>query len=176
MMARDVDEWTVLVLEAGLPPLPRQLAPGETIPIALWRGERHGAALFVRRWRNGNIDSDCAISERSPDGSWARPGSWGGSGWIDDPLVRSATGWDGSPVVWLGSCGSDGVRAVVGAASAQVAAIGVAQDGREWTVPIESACGAFIVGIESAALVTVHMLDGEGRRLTDGDGATERTV
>jgi hypothetical protein len=104
-MGFDIAEWTVRVLEDGLPPLPDRLELGQTVPVAFWRGEKYGAVLFVRLWKNGQPDSDCAITERREDGSWDEPSSWGGSAWIDDPLSRPADGWDGDPVVWLGSSG-----------------------------------------------------------------------
>jgi hypothetical protein len=101
----DIGAWTVRVLEDGLPPLPARLERGQTVPIARWRGERYGAVLFVRVWKDGTLDSDCAVTRRAADGSWEEPGAWGGGGWIDDPLVRPRTGWDGDPVVWLGMSG-----------------------------------------------------------------------
>jgi hypothetical protein len=102
-MGFDIEEWTVRVLEDGLPPLPDRLELGQTVPVAFWRGKRHGAVLFVRLWKNGQPDSDCAITERAPDGTWEEPSGWGGGPWIDDPLARSENGWDGEHVVWLGS-------------------------------------------------------------------------
>jgi hypothetical protein len=232
-MGFDVGEWTVRVLEGGLPTLPERLEPGQTVAVARWRGEHYGAVLFVRLWKNRVVDSDCAITERAADGSWEEPSSWGGTGWIDDPLVRSQTGWDGDPVVWLGTRGMGfeaedeshrgdvlrdktspagvagnvvwtddtgtlgpdeaaalaerllfeeapwsglDVRALLGAASAQVDAIEVEHGGRRWTVPIESPCGAFIVGLESPGRATLRALDRDGRPLPDADGATERVA
>jgi hypothetical protein len=102
-MGYDIGEQTVRVLSSGLPPLPSRLEPSLTFPAAMWRGDRYGAVLFLRVWRDGNIDSDCAISERNTDGSWEEPLSWGGGGWIDNPLVRSQTGWDGDQILVLGS-------------------------------------------------------------------------
>jgi hypothetical protein len=66
------------------------------------------------------------------------------------------------------------VRAIRGAASKNVAAIEVEQDGLTWTVPIESPCGAFVVLLETPGPVTLRVLDAGGRRLEDADGATER--
>jgi hypothetical protein len=211
-MGFDVGEWTVRVLEGGLPPLPDRLEPGgQTVPLALWRGERYGAVVFVRLWKNGQPDYDCAITERAGDGSWQEPGGWGGSAWIEDPLVRPGEGWDGDPVAWLGTSAmsldaddewdeatslgesaaaeSDAVfdrvdelmvqsdvRAIVGAASQKVAAIEVERAGRSWTVPVESSCGAFIVGIEGPGVATLRPLGHDGRPLPDADGATERTA
>jgi hypothetical protein len=54
------------------------------------------------------------------------------------------------------------VRAVLGAASQRVAAIGVEFGDRSWTVAIESPCGAFIVGIEGPGVATLQPLDSDG--------------
>ena len=53
---------------------------------------------------------------------------------------------------------SDGrvVRVAEGAASSRVAAIEVQQGGRKWLHPIESPCGAFAVGVESAEPATLQ--------------------
>ena len=198
-----------------------RLDPGRTIAIALWRGERHGAVVFIRLWRDGTtIDYDCAIAERAADGSWDEPSAWSGGPWMPDPLVRPDDGWDGDDVVWLGlqaelrpledeeewmpaggaiaetdfvEVAADlpeeakqallaqhmakvdaemtpdpdeyVVRAVLGAASMRVGAIGVEHGGRSWTVPIESPCGAFIVGIEGPGVATLQPLDRDGRPL-----------
>ena len=82
-MGFDIDAWTVRVLEDGVPPLPGRLEPSQTVPVAVWRGEAHGAVLFLRLWRNGNMDCDCAITERRAGGGWDMPMGWGGSAWIE---------------------------------------------------------------------------------------------
>jgi hypothetical protein len=234
-MGRKLEEWTAQVLNTELPALPARLEPGQAVPVAIWRGKHYGAVLFLRLWKNGNVDSDCAIAERAADESWDEPWSSGGGGWIQDPLVRSETGWDGDPVVWLGRSGlgfgaddeeyqapepveprkglgisqplivrvPEGsseeetrglvaaarqqeeqalqrrwdrfdVRTVVGAASMPVAAIEVEQAGRSWRAPIDSPCGAFIVGLEQSGPATLRVLDREGQPLADADGVTER--
>jgi hypothetical protein len=167
----DVFEGTVRVLEEGLPPLPQRLEPSQTVPVAVWRGESHGAVLFVRLWRNGNMDCECAITERRAGGGWEEPMGSGGGGWIDDPLVRPEEGWQGDAVLWLGESGSNGVRAVRGAASKRVSAIEVEQAGRRRSLPVESPCGAFVVGIESQEPAVVRALDEHGRALIDAAGA-----
>jgi hypothetical protein len=126
--------------------------------------------LFVRLWRNGSMDCECAITERSAGGGWEEPVGSGGSAWIDDPLVRPEDGWQGEHVLWLGVSGSDGIRAVRGAASKRVSAIEVEEAGRSWSLPIDSPCGAFVVGIESPAPATVHAIDEQGGRCVTPDG------
>jgi hypothetical protein len=143
-MGFDVFEWTVRVLQEGLPPLPDRLEPSQTVPVAMWRGESHGAVLFVRLWRNGNMDCECAITNRRADGGWDEPTASSGSAWIDDPLTRPEDGWRGERVAWLGVSGSDGVRAVRGAASKRVSAIELEQAGRRWSLPVESPCGCVL--------------------------------
>ena len=76
----------------------------------------------------------------------------------------------------MGLSGLDDVRAVLGAASTPVAAIEVEQDGRSWTVPIESPCGAFIVGLEDPATATLRVLGHDGQQLAGADGATEKVA
>ncbi|HSH58786.1 MAG TPA: hypothetical protein VK988_03925 [Acidimicrobiales bacterium] len=100
-MGYEVGEWTVQVLENGLPRLPDHLEPGETVPVAFWRGQRFGAVLHMRLWRNGRWDSDCAVTERDAEGGWEHPSSWAGGGWVN-PFERPDDGWDGEPVLWIG--------------------------------------------------------------------------
>ena len=237
-MERDLDEFAVTVLSTGLPRLPSGLETGVLVPIALWRGARFGAVLFVRLWTNGNVDSECALVEREVDGAWGAVLGSGGGGWIDDPLVRNETGWDGDPVLWIGSNGiglqpddedyepafvpAEGkqlglvsrpvivrvpegldddqarayldearkadrrrwearwdrldLRALRGVASTQVQAIEVEQGDRRWRVPIDSPCGAFLVGLEQRGPATVRALGHDGRPLADADGRTEHTA
>jgi hypothetical protein len=59
---------------------------------------------------------------------------------------------------------------------AQVAAIAVKHGGRTWTVPIESACGAFIVGLEAPGPATLRVLDHDDRPLANADGSTARVA
>jgi hypothetical protein len=164
-MGFDVGEWTVRVLEQGLPDLPDRLEPSQTVPLALWRGEQHGAVLFVRLWRNGQFDCDLAITERAVDGSWAEPLGWGGGAWIDDPFVRPDEGWDGDPVLWLGIGATHDCLAVRGAAAATVAAIEVEHEGERWQVPVDSPTGAFVVGVENPREPILRAVDDAGRPL-----------
>jgi hypothetical protein len=73
---------------------------------------------------------------------------------------------------------SDGrvVRVAEGAASSRVAAIEVQQGGRKWLHPIESPCGAFAVGVESAEPATLQAVDDQGEPLYDADGQPSRNT
>ena len=101
LMGWDFAEETVRVLTSGLPPSPPEPSPGLTFAAACHQGDRFGAVLFLRLWRNGQWDSDTAITERSEDG-WAYPSACGGGGWLN-PYERPAAGWDGEPIALLGA-------------------------------------------------------------------------
>jgi hypothetical protein len=236
-VGRDFEEFAVTVLSTGLPLLPGGLETGVPVPIAVWRGDRFGAVLFVRLWTSGNVDGECTLVERAADGGWGEVIGSGGGGWIDDPLVRNETGWRGDPVLWLGSFGiglrpdevdheppfvpahpkqlgvsraqivrvpeglddeearahADQViqqqrrrretrwdrldlRVLRGVASTRVRTIEVEQENRRWEVPIDSPCGAFLVGLEQRGPATVRVLGHDGRPLADADGHTEHTA
>lgn len=171
-----VENWTVRVLTDGLPPLPDRLERGQTVPAAVWRGKHAGAVHFLRLWKNGQPDCDTAISERRSDGSWEEPHFCGGNAWVDDPLTRPDEGWGGYPVVWPGQCGAGEVRVIRGAASKLVAGLEVEYQGRTSIVPINSPCGAFIVGFESPGVARVTAVDADGRPVINRDGAPEELV
>jgi hypothetical protein len=61
-MGFDVGDWTVRVLDEGLPLLPERLEPSQTVPMALWWGGRHGAVLFVRLWRRWQVPSANSVA------------------------------------------------------------------------------------------------------------------
>jgi hypothetical protein len=165
-MGFDIDECTTLVLSGGLPPLPASLEPGKTLPLARGLGDHYGAVLFVRRWRNDNVDCDVAILARDSSGSWAEFTTSSGSAWIDDPLTRSESGWNGEQVLWLGISGRDDVRVVRGAASDQVAAIRLKQEAQPVRVySVDSSSGAFLVGIESPGPAQLEPLSRSGETL-----------
>jgi hypothetical protein len=232
----DLEELAVRVLDGGLPVLPERLETGVPVPVALWRGRSFGGVLFLRLWTNGNVDAESVLVERDADGRWEDVLGSGGGGWIQDPLVRSETGWEGDPVLWIGSQGvglepdehddcpwppaepgefgtsyavtlrvppglsEDQARAYVehsnererrvraarwdrldvrlmrGVASRQVAAIEVEQAGQRSSVPIDSPCGAFIVGLEQRGPATIRVIGHDGLPLPDGDGMTEHPV
>ena len=174
-MADVIPGWTVRVLEGGLPTAPEHLEPGRTHPVAVWRGRRAGAVLFVRRLRNGRYDSECAITERDEDGRWVEPWAWGGGGWVNPaPRLRPGDGWDGEPVLWMGESttaleNEDGswteVVVAEGIAARRVAALRVEAAGGVEVFPVDGDSGAFLVGVEVRGTVRVVPLDARGDAL-----------
>ena len=171
-MGYDLEAVAVAVLENGLGPVPDDLPwDGSTVPVACATWEPFGAVLFVRRWRNGQWDSDTAITDRAPDGRWNLPNGCGGSAWLDTGLTRPAAG---EPLVWLGSSASglpapDGTYPEVvahrGVASRAVETLRVEQAGVTRIEPVESSAGAVLVLGDADLPIEVVALDAGGHPL-----------
>jgi hypothetical protein len=171
-MVWDFSEETVRVLTDGLPEPPPAAVPGLTFPAALHRGGFFGAVLFLRLWRNGNWDSDTAITCREGTG-WAYPSSCGGGGWTD-PYNRPIDGWNGDPLMICGGSGSgmdddDGnvryATAVDGLAAKAVAAIEYTTAGKTLRYSIDSPLGAFVIVVEGEERPMLSARGGDGTPL-----------
>lgn len=85
-------DWSLWVLDHGVPELPNTVSVGELVPVAYWVGPAFGAVLHVQ-WRWGDPeDEDYLISEvevflRTPSG-WQCSMGGGGGAWFDLPLQR----------------------------------------------------------------------------------------
>jgi hypothetical protein len=179
-VAYDLEGVALEVLERGLPEVPSDLAPdGSTVPVARATWGDFGAVLFVRRWRNGQWDCDTAVTRRDRNGKWLEPSGYGGGPWIETGLRRPAAGWDGFPIVWMGSAGCDLERDdgeydfIVGyraAAAATVAAVRVEQGDVNYTAQIASSAGAVIVLAYGDRPARLSALDATGSVMSYGDG------
>jgi hypothetical protein len=168
-MAWDAFQEAEDVLNLGLPEPPTIPAPGVTFPAARHCGERFGAVLFLRLWRNGQWDSDTVICARG-DSGWEHAGGYGGGGW-PDPYERVG---DEPPLVIMGSMGTsfegdDGsellVTAVDGACSPAVAAIHFITSSDSFLYPIESSLGVFVIAAAGSVERTFIALDRNGNEL-----------
>jgi len=174
----DISQWTVRVLEEGLPPPVESVALGQTIPVARWIKDRYGAVLFVRQWRNGQWDSDCASTAIDSNGKWHQPGSHGGGKW-ENPLVRpSSDGWNGKPVIWLNWGGGFSpiddkyIRTIDGMTVPQVAAIELKHKTGELyqVVEVDSPYGAVVLGFSDDEAYLATPLDAFGKPFRGDDG------
>src|SRR6266516_3709637 len=170
MVGWDFSEATVRVLTDGLPTPPSSPEPGVTFPVALHRGERLGAVLFLRLWRNGEWDSDSAIAERENDG-WIEPSSCSGGGW-PSPYDRPFEGWEGSALLvnWQSCqethCEDGSIRstaAIEGMAAGSVASIRCSTSTATFDYELDSPLGAFIIVVEDARAPMLTPLDSHGQ-------------
>jgi hypothetical protein len=170
--ASEVD-WSVWVLEHGLPDLPAVLGIGDVIPVARWIGPDLGGVLYVRHLAWGEptdddyeveTDGDAEVLRRV-DGSWEPPNGSGGGGWIDPPFQRPADlgprevdvwhfGSRGAPDSWTGVY----LYGITGTEATSVEVIDATGTVRN---PIESPFGAFIACADGSAKAVLRVLDAE---------------
>ena len=91
-----MSQWSLWVLNNGLPPIPSAVEVGESVPVAYWAGPAVGAVLH-RTWAWTDDHDDDVVSDniqcfrRGPDG-WVEAGAQGGSsGGTDGRLTRLHT-------------------------------------------------------------------------------------
>jgi hypothetical protein len=62
-----MDEWSLWVLEHGLPPLPTSVQKGDSVPVARWAGITVDAVLHVQWMRDDDEPDDDFLGSQSPD-------------------------------------------------------------------------------------------------------------
>src|SRR5438552_425213 len=87
--SRFLDSETHRILSGGELRIPSSLNAGETAAFASWKRGSIGCVLFIRRWRNGMLDSDCAMAELQDDRWWV---ACSGGGAAPDPFERPEEG------------------------------------------------------------------------------------
>jgi hypothetical protein len=172
-----MDEWSLWVLENGLPELPISVKKGESVPVARWAGHTVGAVLHVQ-WMWEHDDSDA--HHRAPedddflasevtcfyrvDGAWQEGNGSGGSGWYSPVFERSdligAAETREFGLHGEGSC----CLAPYGITGTAARFIEVETGGRVERAPLESPIGAWVAAWEPVSTATVRIL-GEGDEL-----------
>jgi hypothetical protein len=166
-----MDEWSLWVLENGLPELPVSVKKGESVPVARWAGGTVGAVLHVQ-WMCDHDDRDA--HHRAPedddflasevtcfyrvDGLWREGNASGGSGWYSPVLERSdLIGAAETREFGLHGEGSCCV-APYGITGTAARLIEVETGGRVERAPLESPIGAWVAAWEPASTATVRIL------------------
>jgi hypothetical protein len=163
----NMDEWSIWVLENGLPTMPILVKKGASVPAARWAGITVGAVLHVQWMLDDEPDEDFLASQvtcfRRVAGVWEQGNGTGGSGWYSPVLERSAAigpeqtskfGEHGEGHCCLAPYGITGTAARF---------VEVETGGRTDRAPLESPIGAWIVAWDPALAATVRILgDGDG--------------
>ena len=104
-----------------------------------------GAVFRFSVGTDGAWFAECIVASRRDDGSWEDHGRGGshGTAW-PLPWRPPAEGWDGSPLLVMGTT-SFGVEATFGFAAPAVRTVTAEHQGRRRTVDIASPVGAFVV-------------------------------
>jgi hypothetical protein len=123
----------------------------------------------------GQFSAEAIYAQRGTDGEWDEMGSGGthGDGW-ETPWLPTAEGWDGEPLLLMGSSGLDvedederllSLDATFGFASTRVVKLTVEQDGASRDVVVDSPVGAFVILTVGTGPVTVMAIDRAGKAI-----------
>ena len=157
----DMDEWSLWVLENGLPTLPTPVKKGESVPVARWAGITVGAVLHVQWMLDDEPHDDFLASMvtcfRRVDGVWQQGNGTGGSGWYSPVLERSAH-IGPEQTKKFGEHGEGGCcLAPYGITGTAARFIEVETGGGVERSPVESPIGAWIAAWDPAFAATVRI-------------------
>ena len=163
-------DWSIWVLDHGLPEMPDTVEIGWSVPVARWVGDSVGAVLHVQwQWTEDHAeeqpDRSLSLVQRQPadfliseveilagmSGKWQNPTGSGGTGWIDPPLARPERVGDRHIGVFGlhgDAVGDPAVRwaTIYGVTAPPITYLRVSVDSADIRYPIESPTGAWIVG------------------------------
>lgn len=166
-------DWSLWVLENGLPRLPDQLAEHSSVPVTWWRGPDSAAVLHVRRWpADGEQEPFTEVDVEVfalADGRWQLAASGGAGGWPEAALrpteVRAGHADLGGVVE--GTSGGVHVVALWGEAGASAATSEVEQGDVVTSHPVVGEWGWVVVSAVVRGSVTARVRDADGRVMAE---------
>jgi hypothetical protein len=186
------------VLDQGLPAEQRE-PPASAAPLAFWRGERYGAVALAHapgrevtsteptgdgRWivygvmplpspQPQDLFIEHLLFDRDEDQHWRLRGG-GGHGPVPPLLLESRPDGSAEPIQWIGGIELAGeAAALVGIASASVAAVVTATRAGTRRQSIDSPYGVFVLGFEPPGQATLTAVDRRGQPIVRPDGRLE---
>jgi hypothetical protein len=159
----DMEEWSLWVLNNGLPGLPVAVGKGQSVPVARLVDNAGAAVLHVQwMWGSNDPDDDYLASEvvcfSQVDGAWRSSGATGGTGWPSAVLGRSNS-IGPTEIQRFGVHGEAGrCMATFGITGTAARFIEVETGGRVGPAPLESPVGAWIASWDPSPAATVRVL------------------
>jgi hypothetical protein len=167
-------DWSLWVLDHGLPPLPDRVGFGESVPIAYWAGPQIGAVLHIQATaadphagEPARFDTEVTCFRRVGD-HWDAADAGGGTDW---PAGASLARIQVAP----GYVGFGGELNASGDGPVCTAVEGVVGDNARWievtdpagTIrrPVDAPVGVIVIGIPAARPVTIRVLDSADREI-----------
>jgi hypothetical protein len=167
------NDWSLYVIEHGLPDLPPTVRVGESVPVARWVGPRRAAVLHVEwSWSDDHLDDELVDNTEMfymTSSGWEPFGGMGGSGWFDPPLVRPGMHQRAAYIGGGSAASEEGVscETCIGWAGEDATTIELEDADGVLTRPLESPLGVFVVASAGEAAAFVRVLDAQGRVLTE---------
>ena len=169
-----ITEWSLWVLDHGLPSLPERIEFGQSIPVACWAGPLVGAVLHIQATA---ADPDFDEPERFDteiecfrrvDGQWNVANATGGT---DLPpgatlaRIEAAPGYVGFGGEMTATGDGPACTAVDGVVGIDARWIEVTDRGEVIRRPIEAPLGIVVVGVADHRPVTIRVLDHDNQEL-----------
>ncbi len=171
-------DWTLWVLDNGLPDLPPALERGMSVPVARWPGRRWGAVLHLQ-WNWSEEEPEDAYVATEIQTAWRTHNGWqladgsGGSNWLDaeeDPahtFLRPEAPDDYVGLGGIHTCGgaefsSGAMEGIVGRAARHLI---VDSGGNAEAHPIDSPLGIALGAFDANEPATLIVTDADGLEL-----------
>lgn len=188
-------QWSLWVLDNGLPELPDSIERGECVPVACWNGSRFGAVVHIERatWGFpsppepppppppgmglgvigptvvGDLVSTVQVLRRTPTG-WEVAKARGGAGWSEPELVPSDMP-EGTATFrssfYARPSSEWSCKAKVGAVGRGAFLVEIKDAEGTTRRPVDSPLGLFVTAFDGAMAATIRVLDGEGSVLDE---------
>ena len=167
-----MSEWSLWVLDNGLPHLPDAVRVGESVPVAYWAGPEVGAVLHrTWAWTDDHLDdlvSDNIQCFKRDSEGWIEAGAEGGSsGGTDGRLTRLQTEPTVAHITGKFTAEQDGwvCCSIDGFAGTGIAQVEVHDSDGVTRRPHDSPLGVFIAATGDRSGAAVVLLDGENREV-----------
>lgn len=162
-------DWSIWVLDHGLPDLPQGVELGASVPVARWVGPRFAAVCHLQWMWSHRHDHDYLATETQllhrTAGEWEVAGGTGGSDWPFDPPLRRPISPPSYAQLGGRTCaGEEGwyCCALEGLAGLDAAVVRVSDmDGVTQQV-VDSPLGVLIAAVDASVPAIVTVLDGGG--------------
>ena len=162
-------EWSVCVLDHGLPDLPAAVERGESVPVARWSGPRFGAVLHLQWIWGDDADDDYLATEielfRRTGRLWEPASGSGGSDWpLEFPLARVELPPGEAHLGGELTVGGDGwsVVAYDGVAGTDAAVVEVVDSDGITRRSIDSPLGIVLAAMDATQPATARVLTADG--------------
>jgi hypothetical protein len=168
-------DWSLWVLDHGLPSMPGDVAIGEAVPVAFWAGPRFGAVVHALRDLDEDeddgesLDEECVMFRRTASG-WEPFDGTGGTNWPRSPRFERI-------VVPPRVVARFGLSAAADDAGSCCAVHGAAGSGAKWVEvedaegvtrePLVAPMGVFVVATDAQREARLRVYDDAGSPLLD---------
>ena len=169
-----MEDWSLWVLEHGLPPLPDRVSIGESVTVAFWAGPLVGAVLHIQAIAADphldepeSFDTEITCFRRVGD-RWDAANARGGTDWPPGSSlarIEVAPGFVGFSGEMTASGDGPTCTAIDGVVGVDARSIELTDTSGTVRRSVEAPLGVVVVGVSDSRPVTIRVLDSSDREL-----------